>query len=586
MVRRNLDITHLSPEQQAILLRFAAFPDDFSIDWFSDIEEVRISSLITVISYLEKNAWIVPDKRRNGFYRWTKLFPRERIIALVPEGVMPHYYRQAACILMKHLRDTGEGALKIAEVCILAGIEENDQDILLKAAVFEESQHRIASAIRIYDYLLGSLAALIAQRDAPPAAETFQTMITALERRVTLSLLHPHLKKIEPWLITARNAAAQIGDIRSQALLELLMGQNCWMGFRYNQAVQHFENAWSAIEKTGDGDLHRRGLQLRGLAFMIKGDLNKAVHSYEASLGELEEIADDDFSMITALHLSQCYTQLGMPQRALGISEAIYNQAKRNKNWPLVCFSLANSGLILIEMMHTKESRAYFEAALEICGRESTPMAEIISGVGLANIECIEGNYDKAKEHFKVLFRIPKSSWYHTLNACHIFEPGFILHSRGLSPVALDAVIDFLGELKEEHLNPLVYGTIRRLHLRYLDKETKPKEKIAELLTIEASLERIGALLELAKTRIDLARLYLRINQWSKAEEVAAKAWEFMKRTVRGAFPMDLKPLIHGTDDTEGDRLFDLTIAMGEALSSQKNTEHLLSAVITAISRL
>lgn len=586
MSRKVFDINRLSPEQRSILFRFAAFQDDFSIDWFSDMEEVRLSSLISVISHLEKNAWICPDKNRHGFYRWKKTFPRVTVLSLAPAGVMSHFYRQAARILIKHLPESDENALRIAELCILAGVEEHDHNILLKAAILEESRHRIASAIRIYDHLLGALVDLITTRDEPPAVETFQTMIMALERRVTLSLLHPNLKKIEPWLTAAHEVAVRLQDVRSRALLELLMGQNCWMAFRYKQAVQHFENAWRFIEQTADPNLRRRGLQLRGLSFLIKGDLNSAVHSYEASLGELEEIADDDFSMITALHLTQCYTQIGMPQRALGISEAIYNQAKKNKNWPLVCFSLANSGLILIEMMHLKESRSYFEAALEICRREVTPMAEIISGIGLANIECLEGQYEKAREHFKVLFRIPKSSWYHTLNACHIFEPGFILHSRGLSPVALDSVIDFLGELNEEQLNPLVYGTIRRLYIRYLERDIKPKERIEELRAIEGSLAKIGALLEMAKTRIDLARLYIQTNQWSLAEEAAGKAWDFMKGAVRGAFPADLKPLIRGEDDTEGTRLFDLTIEMGEALSSQRNTEHLLSTIITSLSRL
>ncbi|HPC74581.1 MAG TPA: hypothetical protein PK120_08640, partial [Syntrophales bacterium] len=586
MTKRPINLTRLSPMERATLFRFAAFPESFSIDWFHEITDVRPSHLVSVISFLEQHHWISPVRGAGGLYRWTKTFPRENLVSMIPEEEMAGYYRQAANLLVKHLPANDENTLKIADTCLLAGIEEVDQGVILKAALCEEAHHRIASAIRLYDRLLGFMETLVTARGGLTSPGTFHTMMTALERRATLSLLHPDLKRIKPWLLIAKDAAVRLEDVRAQASLELLLGQNCWMSFQYEQAMSHFETAWGMIKNIDDRNLHKRGLQLRGLSFLIRGDLARAVQSYEESIGELEQIADDDFSLITALHLSQCYTQLGMPQRALGISETIHNEAKKQGNWPMVCFALANAGLILIEMMHIKESRVYFETALDICRKEVTPMAEIIAGVGLANIECLEGHFDKAAEHFKVLFRIRKSSWYHTLNACHIFEPGFILHRRGSSPVALDSVIHFLGEFKEEQLNPLVYGTIRRLKIKYLENDVKPKEKVKELEDIEASLEKTGALLELAKTRIDLARLHLQMNHWTRAEAAARKAWEFMKRAARPAFPPDLKSLIRGDDETTEDRLFDVIIEMGDALTTQKNTEHLLTNIITSISRL
>jgi len=586
MAVKTANLQRLSSAERSTLFRFAAFQDTFSIDWFADLREVKPSQLVCVISFLERHRWVAPVKEADGHYRWTRAFPREEVVSLVPPAEMTAYYRRAAEILQRHLPETDENLLMIAHTCILAGIDESDREVILKAALREEANHRIASAIRLYDHLLAFMEKLVSRDEETPSPETFGTWMTALERRAALSLLHPDLKRIHPWLTAAQKTASHLGDVRAEVSLELLLGQNCWMSFQYERAVTHFETAWRMMDTVDDPELRRRALQLRGLSYLIRGDLSRAVQVYEESLGELEERDDDDFSMITALHLSQCYTQLGMPQRALGISESIYHQAKKNENWPLVCFSLANSGLILIEMMHLKESRAYFEAAMEICRKEATPMAEIIAGVGLANIECLEGRYDRAAKHFQVLYRIRKSSWYHTLNACHIFEPGFILHRQGVSPVELDSVIRFLSEFREEQLNPLVYGIIRRLKIRYLEENVKPADKIKELKTIEASLEKTGARLELAKARIDLARLYLQTNQWSLAEEAAGRAWEFLKRTAKAAFPPDLKSLIDGEEGRAEDRLYEVVIEMGEALISQKNTEHMLTNIITSISRL
>jgi hypothetical protein len=105
-----------------------------------------------------------------------------------------------------------------------------------------------------------------------------------------------------------------------------------------------------------------------------------------------------------------------MPQRGLGISEAIERQAEKNENWPLVTYALVTTGMILLEIRQLGNSRIYFDRALELAKNENIPMAEVMSGIGLAGIECLEGNFDAAAEYYKALWKIRKSSWYHILN--------------------------------------------------------------------------------------------------------------------------------------------------------------------------
>ncbi len=586
MTRADACFSQFSADEKATLYRFLAFPDYFSIDWFTNIADVRPSQLLAVVSFLEQKQWITPVRKSRGLYAWSDASPRKTILQSLAPGEMSPFYREAVEILARVLPVSDENNLKIARGCLAAGIVESDLPVILKAALHEEKNHRIASAILLYDHLLEFIEKLIGEQGALPPPEVCQTLITAIERRASLSPLHPDSKKIKPRLFLAQQVAVRCHDVRSQASLELLIGQNCWMSFQYDEAVAHFDRAWDLVRDVDDPGLHKRSLQLRGLSYWIKGELSVALQSYEDSLGELDHINDDDFSLLTGLHLSQFYTQVGMPQRALGISETIYNQALKNGNRPLLSFALANTGLILLEMKQLKDSRVYFERALEMSRRESIPMAELLAGIGLANIECFEGRLSKAAEYFRVMYVIRKSSWYHTLNASHIFEPGFILHNAGISPVELNPVIGFLSGIRREQFNPLLYGMIRRLQIQYLEKDRKPRDKIAELAEIEKSLENIGALLILAKVRIDMARLYLESGNWAQAESYARKAWEFLKVTAKAAFPPDLQHLIRSEDLSTENRLYDLVIEMGEALTSQKNTEQLLTNIITSISRL
>ncbi len=577
--------SEFSPDERTTLYRFVAFQNVFSIDWLSNTD-VLPSHLLTVISFLERKQWISPVCNVKGMYAWTPAFPRDALVASIPGEEMINYYRDAVNILTRALPDTEENNLIIAGVCILAGLCESDLKIVLKAAVHEEKKHRTASSIRFYDNLLEFLEKKIFQAGLKPSRETYRIMINAVERRASLSLLHPDIKKVKPWLLMAKQSAVQNEDIRSQALLELLIGQNCWMCFQYDQAIAQFDEAWEMIRRVEDADLQRLGLQLRGLSHWIRGNISKALQLYEESIGEIDQMKDDDFSLITGLHISQCYTHVGMTQRALGISETIYNLTLKNDNWPLVSFSLANTGLIRLEMGQLKDSRAYFEKSLEISRRESIPMAELMAGIGLSNIECQEGRYDRAAEHFKVLYKLQKSSWYHTLNASHIFEPGFILYKAGISPVELNPVIQFLSEIPKERMNPQLRGVVRRLQIKYLEDGRKTKDRVAELMEIEKSLEQVGALLLLAKVRLDIARLCLEAGKWAQAEDYASKAWKFLKHTAKAAFPPDLQHLIRSEDFSSENRLYDLVIEMGEALTNQKSTEQLLTNIITSISRL
>jgi transcriptional regulator with GAF, ATPase, and Fis domain len=575
---------NLSNEELAILYRFMGFPDFFSVDWFTVSHDLLPSRLISIISFLEKRRWI--SVNAEGLYEWSKNFPRAEILTKIDPLEMSRYYRDAFNTLMEHLPRSGDSALRLAKQSLLAGIQKTDVDIIFEAAIFHEKNHNIRSAIELYDYLLCFAEDIIFDKKEDSSADLCQTFIKSVERRASLSLFHPDLKKVNRFLCLALDLAVSIGDKRSEAALQLLIGQNCWMSFQYENAVKHFHIGWMIISDIEDEELRSRGLQLQGLSYWIRGDLSKAIQAYESSLGELESVTVDDFSFLTALSLTLCYSQLGMPQRGLGLSETIYNQAIKNHNWPIAAYALISTGTILLQIGQRKNSYNYFLMALELSAKEGIPMVEVIAGLGLSDIECLEGNFDKAAEHFNILWKIPKSSWYHVLNISHTYEAGLLLYRKGISPVELNPVIQYLGKIAREHISPLAYGVVRRMQIKYLEEDKSPAEKLKALVELENYVEPIGPTLELAKIRIDIARRYLQINSWEQAEIYGKKAWEFLKLIGRGSFPSDLEHLVPHENEPSEDLFFDFLSEMDAALTNQENLEQLLANIITLISRL
>ena len=230
--------TNLSNEELAILYRFMGFPDFFSVDWFTVSHDLLPSRLISIISFLEKRRWI--SVNAEGLYEWSKNFPRAEILTKMDPLEMSGYYRDTFNTLMEHLPRSGDSALRLAKQSLLAGIQKTDVDIIFEAAMFHEKSHNIRSAIELYDYLLCYAEDIIFDKKEDSSADLCQTFIKSIKRRASLSLFHPDLKKVNRFLCLALDLAVSIGDKRSEAALQLLIGQNCWMSFQYQNAVKHF----------------------------------------------------------------------------------------------------------------------------------------------------------------------------------------------------------------------------------------------------------------------------------------------------------------------------------------------------------
>lgn len=577
-------ISQLSADEKSVFYRFVSFPDYFSIDWFP---ASPASKIFAVIRALADKQWILPDKDRPGYYSWSPSFPRKEATEHIAPEELSRMYRNAANIIQKALPESDENILLISKLCFLAELQAADLEICLRSAVIQEKRHKIPCALAIYDSMLKFMENMFSGDVTESSAQIWPIFLKAIERRVSLSIFDLSLKKTECYLETALPYANKIHDKRAQALLELMIGQHNWMSFKHKEAIQHFDACWDILTRTDDEALYRRALKLKGMAFMIRGQYPEAIESYERSLGELEAEENDNFSHLAALMLALCYVQVGMPQRGLGISERIQNRCKKTRNHPLLAFALIVAGIIFLEIRNLKTSRSYFQSALEIADRESLPTPRVVAGIGLSSIECLEGNYDKAAEHYKVLLQARKSSWFYFINIFPYIETSYTIHAKSsVQPVELKPHLDYLNQQKEEIINPLLSGLIQRLQLGLPDNTMSLEEKIGKLFEIENSMVQIGASLELARVRIELAGLLHQNRDWEKAKDYANQAYDFFQPFAPDNFPANLRHLIAPNKTYNNDKLLGLIIEMADALTEQEHLELLLTNIITSISRL
>ncbi len=325
-------LSTFSDDEKSIFFSFRGFPNYFSVDWFS---EFPISTLIAVISEIEKQQWLSPQPGKRGHYLWTSKFPQQEWSAQISPEEMSRLHRNSVDRLSKILPKDDDIRLALAKQCILAGLQEDDLAIITDAALIEENKNRISDAIHLYDTILSFIEQLVI-RDDDLSETTWNIFIDSIERRASLSLLHPTLRKAKHFLKIALEHACKRNNQKTRAYIELLIGQNYWMHFQHNRAIEHFNRGLEIINTLDDRELYKRALKIQGLILAAKGHYFEAIKRYENSLGELESPENNDFFLVAALNLSLCYTEVGMPQRGLGISESIQKKCSRNDNLPFI----------------------------------------------------------------------------------------------------------------------------------------------------------------------------------------------------------------------------------------------------------
>lgn len=471
-------------------------------------------------------------------------------------------------------------------ITIPADISAEGIEAILETARKEEKNHKFAQAVNHYETILEFVSNHIRRPGVKLSDRLCRTFITAAERRAALSAaFYPRRKKMIKWLFEAREMAIRLGDARLQASLELYISQNYWLSFQEKNALDYFNKGRDLLQHLNDETLNKYFLKLQALVYLNEGGFLKAIEAYENSIGNIESF-DDYFSLFTAFRIALVYTEIGLPQRGIGICDAIRNQCKRQRNKPLLCFSFLLEGLIHFEIRQLQNSRRCFEKTLTLACSEDIPAFEALANVSLVCIEYLEGTLNASSRHYIFLQNMPRSSWFYLPHYFILFDIVYEVYSQNIPCFQDKTNLDFLYLLSEDQLSPHIYQMLERVRITSKKNDATEAEKIKKLLALELRADQSVSTFELARLRIELARRLDLIQDKQKAYLYAEKAWQFLYRIAPDAFPADLRHLLPDENLSAEERLSDLVIGMGKALAKPDTLEQLLTSIIASISRM
>ncbi len=344
----------------------------------------------------------------------------------------------------------------------------------------------------------------------------------------------------------ARAVSEDLGDRRSRALIHLHLGRLHYFGNRIPEAMGTFSTGKAEVDDLGDEDIRIEAAEFIGMYYFIQGrfsearpHLDEAARSFEA--GEPER----PINLSAPLWLTVCTVYLGQLHDAIGTAYYYHRRALARSDHGVADLLQALLGVVLSHINRGEEAHTNLSSALEKSTQTKNVLAGTFSKAGIGYQCYREGRLDEARNWIaQALEESHASGVIFEYGSDLVLETAFELGRKGFECIPS---FDLQSELKRIMRQPNIHlrGVALRLSAIAAAATEENDAAIEPLLeSSEKYLKQSGDPVQLAKTRVELARLRLRQGDEDKARLLAQKAWKGFSGYGEVFFPDDLRYLL------------------------------------------
>lgn len=407
------------------------------------------------------------------------------------------------------------------------------------------------------------------------------------------------------FLEIAKSVAAKLGDQRSEALIHLHLGRIMYVGNRRHESVELMKSAVKVIFELGDEDIKNRASEFIALYYYMRGRFKDSLYYFEICIQAFENQEHQGVAnMAVPVFYGYCSAYLGQFHKAIGYLDSAWRRAKRDSNQTLSTTIRATLGTMLLLIDKQHEASVHLEEAIIEAEENNNLLAKHFANGGIMNLFYREGRPKEASELMKSNTEDAKKAGLHYQYSSPWFVEMFFDFVRlGKSPLSLEEMTYEVERLLKDpsaHLNGVTLRLIAEASLskefnqdwlrqlkilaeKSLSMKSQPgKTEFLKILLKESESKLIhsGDPVQLAKTRIQMARLKLNSGNKAEAGKLAQKAREGLSGFWEDYFPDGIRALLETHEEGESDpdtsltdhKLFQL---IGELVPSLKLDEFL-----------
>ncbi|QEM67033.1 hypothetical protein FO488_01905 [Geobacter sp. FeAm09] len=562
--------------ERDVLLYLVQGISPVSIDLLCVLSARSPVEILTVMDKLKKKK-VVCEKKEcpKGTYFLCESQLGEQIREYVPEEAM----REAVCAMIRtyhqFLDEGHDKDLALAKLYLENGECPQGLSYVRNAADFFLQTDQPDKALAYYDYLVRTVAA---------------AGLNAGNAEFYLSGFMGKIETTGQWI--------PVDEIVSQVF------EACAVARRYRQwqflARAQFELIWrlllqgdikkaahyvSATMKLAERLADKRMIKMAAMwqceIHRWRGEVAEGVRRYEESVEKLETFGDDKPSLWAGAALGLSYVISGRAAQGLGMIEAV--RLKTNllniMSRRLVVFVDRMLIVSLLEIRRLDEAKAYVDAMLtlpnELLGHYQLRELCLLRAYFL----CGEGKYREAFDYHVKATEYARYGGFVQQKLPWSFEYMDALEKQGF----IHEEMNYDGEVERVLRGHDIYMKgvgLRYRALRSLERHEPCERVLADLHGSESLLERAGAEIELARTRIALGRASLKRDDLKNAQSYLEKAWLIFSKIDKKLFPQELLTIL--PLEKRNEIAINRIIAINESLGNIREKTPFINQVISA----
>lgn len=565
----------LSKEDHELLAIASLFKGNISIDWIQELTKRRASEVLLCFEQAVAAGYL--KRGEVGSFSFIDDKIRKKFQSGLSTNEKDYLNQQTAAILIKELQESPQKAGLIAPH--LLNILNNTQGCiwLMKAAKQYQSDFNTEAALACYVKILNDLAGVHQEG----ADELF---CDAAIEYAKLNTARNDVKKVTLILEEAMLRAKNIKNQRYQSMIDMNFAKNKWLQSQYKSAQSHFENSWKLATELGDETLIRSIANFKTFLLYWQGRFKDVVLDYEKSLADVENFPLGRFPLLATMTVGTCYGQIGQVTQGIGMIDSIRRHCLETGDIGLAAHSGICIGAIMLDIGHIDDALQHLVPSVEEARKMQPDWTTIQGELMLAYAYYLNGDNDQSLRHIGQFYKLSKQVDVSVRPWPYLMELCWAIEERSLPSVPDMSIRQEVNAMVNGE-NVFLKGVAYRFKALLQKKESASRAAIIDTLKHSVEFLKVsGHAIELAKTRLELARLYLLQGNQKQALKLAQTASNVLSPLNEKLIPDDLKPLIKPATDNEN-QLKEL-IAISRELSLTVNNRDAIGYIISTANRI
>ena len=563
-----------SDAHQHILAVAALFDNEFSIDWIQELTQHKPSQILMGLEAGLKQGWLKKSGPANFTYKSPKR--RELLENRIESHAKEQLRHNVVEILIRETADENNTALAVARHLLHLPNDVRHCRWLLKAGSLHRNAYRHQEASQCYTKIIGDLKTVEGE-------EADLLFIDAAIRYAKLAASSESLKNVNTVLQDAMLRAEKGNYKAEQALLEMEMASNEWLRNRFAIAFRHFERGWSITKDLDDYKLTRSYTTFTNFFHMWEGRYREVVRNYEVVEPDIVKYPRGRFALQAGVTLGFSYAMTGQVTQGLGMLDAIRSHCRRIGDVHTAGMAGYVIGVVLIDIGKVDDALQCLKGALEETVRGENRWARINATLYLAFAYHLKNQSEKAASRLRDFLRLRKPAGV-VIRSPVILDICWAITRQIFPPIAglsLEKEINIAIRSRNLSMKGIAY---KYKALLQMESDQPLKKAIRSLQLSQKWLQKSGVQVELAKTQIELVRVYLQMKESTKAIETMHKAAEILSSINQDLIPDDLRPLIK--DLLSGENLLEEILQLGQGLVTIRDNKELVRNIISTVNRI